>query len=94
MGSQRLWLATAGLAAYVVVAYQMAFFGRINLNIPSLWDTGEAQTLLLRGIVVAMVEETMFRGFLLFALARAWGDSRRGLLTALTIPALIFGNLF
>jgi membrane protease YdiL (CAAX protease family) len=56
-----------------------------------LWATDEAQTILLRGTVVAIVEETMFRGFLLFALARAWGDSRRGLLAAVTVPALIFG---
>jgi membrane protease YdiL (CAAX protease family) len=91
LGSRRLWLVTAGLAVYVVVAYQVAFFGKITPNIPSLWATGEAQTILLRGTVVAIVEETMFRGFLLFALARAWGDSRRGLLAAVAVPALIFG---
>jgi membrane protease YdiL (CAAX protease family) len=91
LGSRRLWLATAGLAVYVVIAYHVAFFGKITLNIPSLWATGEAQTILLRGTVVAFVEEIMFRGFLLFALARAWGDSRCGPLAALTIPALIFG---
>jgi carboxyl-terminal processing protease len=92
-GSRRLWLVTAALAVYVILAYQVAFFGKIDLYTPALWDTGEAQTILLRQIVVAVVEETLFRSFLLVALVRVWGDSRRGFLAALIVPALMFGLL-
>jgi membrane protease YdiL (CAAX protease family) len=91
LGSRRLWLVTAGLTVYVVAAYQIAFFGDIALNISSSWGSGGAQSILLRQAVVGVAEEFLFRGFLLFALVRIWGDSRRGLLAAVTLPALIFG---
>jgi carboxyl-terminal processing protease len=91
LGTPRLWLVTVGLALYVVIAYQLAFFHGIALNISSSWASGEAQSILLRQAVVGVAEETLFRGFLLYALVRVWGDSRRGLLAAVAVPALIFG---
>jgi CubicO group peptidase (beta-lactamase class C family)/membrane protease YdiL (CAAX protease family) len=90
-GSWRLWLVTAGLAVYVVVAYQVAFFGGIALNVSSFSGSGGAQAVLARQVVVTVAEEFLFRGFLLYALVRVWGDSRRSLLAAVTVPALIFG---
>jgi hypothetical protein len=91
LGTWRLWLVTVGLAVYVVIAYQMAFFRGIALDISSLWASGGAQSILMRQAVVGVAEETLFRGFQLFVLVRAWGDSRRGLLAAVAVPALIFG---
>jgi carboxyl-terminal processing protease len=91
LGGRRLWLVTAALTVYVVVAYQVAFFGKMALNNPTLWATGEAQTILMRNVVVGVVEETLFRGFLLYALVRVWGKKRRGILGAVAVPALIFG---
>jgi membrane protease YdiL (CAAX protease family) len=91
LGGRRLWLTTAGLTVYGVVAYQVAFFGGIALNISSSWGSGGAQSIFARQAVVGVAEELLFRGFLLYALVRVWGDSRRGLLAAVTVPALIFG---
>jgi membrane protease YdiL (CAAX protease family) len=91
LGSGRLWLLTAGLMAYVIVANQFGFFREIALHLSASWGTGEAQAILGRQVVVGFVEETLFRGFLLYALVRVWGNTRRGLLGALTVPALIFG---
>jgi membrane protease YdiL (CAAX protease family) len=91
LGSWRLWLVTVALAVCGVVAYQIAFFDKIALSIPDLWATEQARAILGRQVVVGVVEETLFRGFLLFALVRVWGNSRRGLLAAITIPALMFG---
>jgi membrane protease YdiL (CAAX protease family) len=93
LGSWRLWLATAVIAAYVVSAYQLAFFGRIVVSDSALWAAGEAQALLLRNAVVGVVEELLFRGLLLYALVRVWGRTRRGLLAAVSVSALIFGLL-
>ncbi len=90
-GSRRLWLVTAALTVYVVVAYQIAFFDGIALNLSRSWGSGGAQSILVRQAVVGVAEEFLFRGFLLYALVRVWGDSRRGLLAAVTLPALIFG---
>lgn len=93
LGSGRLWLLTGGLAAFVVVAYQFAFFGQIIVDLPASWAAGVAPAILGRQVVVGVVEETLFRGFLLYALVRVWGDTRRGLLAAVTLPALLFGLL-
>ena len=93
LGSGRLWLVTAGLMAFVVVAYQFAFFGEIVIDLSASWAVGQAPAILGRQVVVGIVEETLFRGFLLYALVRVWGDTRRGLLAAVTLPALLFGLL-
>jgi membrane protease YdiL (CAAX protease family) len=93
LGSWRLWLVTAGLAVYVVIAYEVAFFGDIALSVSSSWRSGGAQAILVRQAVVGVAEEFLFRGFLLYALVRLWGGSRRGLLAAGAVPALIFGLL-
>ena len=93
LGSGRLWLLTAGLAASLVVAYQFAFFGKIAIDLSASWAAGQAQAILGRQVVVGVAEETLFRGFLLYALVRVWGDTRRGLLAAVTLPALLFGLL-
>jgi membrane protease YdiL (CAAX protease family) len=92
-GGRRLWLVTAGLAAYVVIAYQFGFFHGIALDTTLVWDSGEAQAILARQAVVGIAEEFLFRGLLVCALVRAWGDTRRGLLAAVTVPALVFGLL-
>jgi membrane protease YdiL (CAAX protease family) len=90
-GSWRLWAVTAGLTVYVVIAYQLGFFRGLALNTASAWGSGEAQSILARQAVVGSAEEFLFRGLLVCALVRVWGDSRRGLLAAVTVPALIFG---
>jgi hypothetical protein len=75
----------------LVIVYQLAFFRGIAIDLSNLWGSGGAQSILMRQAVVGVAEETLFRGFLLYALVRVWGDSRRGLLAALAVPALIFG---
>ncbi|MGD8398740.1 MAG: CPBP family intramembrane metalloprotease [Anaerolineae bacterium] len=91
LGSRRLWMVTAGLTVYVVIGYQIGFFGGIALNTSSPWDSGVAQSILAGQAVVGIAEEFLFRGLLLCALVQAWGKSRRGLLAAVTVPALLFG---
>jgi membrane protease YdiL (CAAX protease family) len=91
LGSRRLWLVTAGLTVFAVAAYELAFFGKIVLPLSTSGSPGAAQVILLRNTVVGIVEEILFRGFLLYALVRVWGNTRRGTLTAVAVPALIFG---
>jgi len=92
LGGLRLWLIILATAVFIIVAYQFAFFSEIALNLDQLNGT-EARQILMRQAVVGFVEETMFRGILLFALVRVWGDSRRGMLAAIGVTALLFGML-
>jgi carboxyl-terminal processing protease len=91
LGSARLWLLTAGLTIFVVVAYHLAFFGETVVDLSTSTASGEAQAILRRQAVVGLVEETLFRGFLLYALVRVWGNTRRGLLAAVGVSAMVFG---
>jgi membrane protease YdiL (CAAX protease family) len=91
LGSGRLWLVTTGLMVLIAVAYQLAFFDRIVVDFSTVLASAEAQATLKGCALVGFVEETLFRGFLLYALVRVWGDTRRGLLAAVTLPALLFG---
>jgi membrane protease YdiL (CAAX protease family) len=50
-----------------------------------------ARSILLRQGIVGFVEETLFRGIILYALARVWGHTRRGLIAAVIVQAALFG---
>ena len=39
------------------------------------------------------MEEILFRGIILYALIRVWGDSKRGLFLAVLLSAMIFGSI-
>ena len=42
-------------------------------------------------LMVGLVEETVFRGMILYALLRAWGDTKSGILKAALISSVLFG---
>ncbi|MGD8625202.1 MAG: CPBP family intramembrane metalloprotease [Anaerolineae bacterium] len=93
LGGWRLWLLTLALVLYVCGAYHYAFFGTPFFDVGLLIRLPEARAILGRQLVVGFVEETVFRGVLLYALVRVWGTSRRGLFAAILTPALLFGVL-
>jgi membrane protease YdiL (CAAX protease family) len=93
LGSWQHWLITGGLILYVIVVYQMAFFGEMGLDLLDAWRSEAGQAILRRQAVVGVAEEFLFRGFLLYALVRVWGKTRRGLLAAVSVQALMFGLL-
>ena len=91
LGSRRLWLAVGVLTLALMAVHGLAFFGKIGVVLSTADAIDRALGILQRNAVVGIVEETLFRGLLLYALVRAWGDTRRGLLGAIAVPALIFG---
>lgn len=93
LGSRRIWLLTLAIVLYFYVAYRYAFFGTLAADLGLLIGLPDTYSIFARQMVVGFVEETLFRGFLLYALVRVWGTSRRGLLAAATLPALLFGSL-
>jgi len=44
-------------------------------------------------VSIGFVEESLYRGLLLFILLRAWGRTRSGLMAACVVQALLFGSL-
>jgi membrane protease YdiL (CAAX protease family) len=92
-GTLRTWAVTLVLVLYVILSGFYTYFGEITFRVGSLVDTPEARSLLLRMPLVGFVEETVFRGILLYALVRVWGKTKRGLVAAVLVQAALFGVL-
>jgi membrane protease YdiL (CAAX protease family) len=92
-GTWTIWALTLLLGCYLVLSGFYSFFGEVTFDIRSLFGTQEARAILLRQPIVGFVEETMFRGILLYALVRVWGQTRRGLVAAVVVQAALFGTI-
>ncbi len=89
LGGWQAWLlALAGLV-YYGAASLYAFFGRVAFDFSSLAHSG-APDVLGTCLLVGLSEEVLFRGLILFALARAWGHNPPGLIAAVVFSALLF----
>jgi membrane protease YdiL (CAAX protease family) len=93
LGNWQVWLVAFISTTYLVIAYQLGFFGQIRVDLSLFRYSSQAQTLLIRQLQVAFVEEILFRGILLYVLVRVWGAARRGLFNAALVTALLFGGL-
>jgi membrane protease YdiL (CAAX protease family) len=92
-GTGSTWVLTLLLGSYLVLAYFWAFFGEIRFDIGALFDRPAVRAILVEQSIVGFVEETIFRGILLYALVRVWGKTKLGLLAAVFVQAGLFGCL-
>jgi len=90
-GVPSTWLITLVLAIYIIIVGFFSFFEDITFAFNSLYSTQEARNILIRSILVGFVEETVFRGVLLYSLVRAWGKTRRGIVASIIVQAALFG---
>lgn len=86
----RTWALTLLLGAYLVLSGVFAFFGEVVFDARAIFDIEEARSILVRQAVVGFVEETVFRGIILYSLVRVWGRTKRGLLAAAVVQAALF----
>jgi membrane protease YdiL (CAAX protease family) len=90
VGTWQVWLVTLGATAYEIVVALWAFFGSLRLDgVASL----DALAMPLAGLTAGIVEEIVFRGAILYAFVRVWGNSRRGLFQSALLSAVLFGAL-
>ena len=92
-GTIPAWVLTIIIGLYVVLSGLYAYFGELSFELDALYVTQEARTILLQTFLVGFVEETIFRGFLLFAFVRVWGKTSGGLITGVVAQAALFGVL-
>lgn len=87
-GSIKIWLWIILIFVYHVVVDLYVFTGEIGIvssNSPLAMAT------LLYYLVAGLFEETLFRGLILLAMVRGWGDSKTGLLKAVMFSSMFFG---
>ena len=92
-GTPSIWLITVALAIYIVLVGFYSFFADFTFAFDSLYATQEARNILLRSLLAGFVEETVFRGVLLYSLVRVWGKTRWGIVASVIIQAALFGVL-
>lgn len=90
LGSRRLWLITLLILFYTGMSALIAFFGTLRVDM----SLNRSMTpVLVHTTMAGLMEETLFRGLILYALVSSWGTSRRGLISAVSVSAFLFGGL-
>ncbi len=89
LGSWQTWVVALLALIYVILAYSFAFFGDFSLD-TVLFSSAEARSIFGRQVVVGLVEEILFRGLILYAFVRVWGETSRGLLASIFLSAFLF----
>jgi len=93
VGRGRIWLlAVAGLV-YIAGASLYWFYGGLAFDGSRLLQQPEARAAVLAQLGAGLSEELLFRGLVLCGLARAWGQTRRGIIKAVLVTSLIFAVL-
>jgi membrane protease YdiL (CAAX protease family) len=93
LGSGPVWLLTLGGLIYFVCASLYAFYGKVAFDFSTLIRLPAARTTVLTQFVVGLNEEILFRGLVLYALARVWGNTKYGLIGSVLLTSLLFAVL-
>jgi membrane protease YdiL (CAAX protease family) len=74
-------------AAYKCIAWQFPFFGNVSLEItnPAL-----SASVGVNALATGPIEELPFRGIVLYAFLRLWGDARPGIIRSVVYSAALF----
>ena len=87
-GRINVWLVIAPVMIYKVLSWLFSFTGDISIAFP---DTGLALANLIFPFQTSLVEEIMFRGFVLTAMMIAWGNTKQGQFKAVVLSSAFFG---
>lgn len=88
LGDRRLWRTTLVILVWTCGCALVGFFGTLAADLSV--DAAMTPTLVQAGLA-GVVEELLFRGLVLLLLVRAWGTTRRGVVGAVVVSALLFG---
>ena len=86
-GSWTAWLVTLLLVAYETVAFQLAFFGDLSIQMS---NPGLSLSVALNALATGPLEEIPFRAVILYAFLRLWGGTRKGIVRSVLYSAAIF----
>jgi membrane protease YdiL (CAAX protease family) len=93
LGSWQVWLLALGGMIYFVCASLYAFYGKVAFDFSSLIRLPASRTTVLTQFVVGLSEEILFRGLVLYTLARVWGNTKYGLIGSVLLTSLLFAVL-
>lgn len=90
LGNWKGWAAALVLQIYYLLELVYSFFGEFSFIVPANAGSGIR---VLSVFIGATFEEILFRGVVLYALVSVWGETRKGVLKAVVVSALLFGAI-
>jgi len=88
-GSKQIWLLAFVMMLYNAVFAAYAFTGSFKLGLPGLNLT---LAVIFFTFTTSLLEETMYRGLVLTATVKAWGNTRKGLFAAAIVSGLFWAS--
>jgi membrane protease YdiL (CAAX protease family) len=90
LGQRNIWLLAIGIGVYKAVLSVYAFTGSFEFQLPTVSLTA---AVLFFTFSTSLLEETMYRGVLLTAMVKAWGNTRKGLFAAAILSGFFWASL-
>jgi len=90
-GAFSAWVITLIVLAYDLVTTTYALFGSVDVF--GISDPVLSASVAANALMTGLIEEIPFRGMILYAFFRLWGDSRRGMIKGILYSSLLFGGL-
>ena len=88
--SPHRWAVIVLPTLYMCLAFPYAYTRSLTID---LSNPAKVVATFLHAQTIGLVEETIFRGVIMYAFLRLWGDSQRGLARSILISSLLFGSL-
>ncbi len=89
LGSWQMWLLALGGLVYFASASLYSFYGRVAFDFSSLLRS-DARTVVITHFMAGLSEEILFRGLVLFALIRRWGNTTLGIFGSILLASALF----
>jgi membrane protease YdiL (CAAX protease family) len=93
LGRWPVWLLALGGMTYFTIASLYSYFSKINFDFSSLIQIPDARAIVMSQFAVSLCEEILFRGVVLYSLARVWENTKRGMIGSVVLSSLIFAVL-
>ncbi len=90
LGSLQVWLLALGGLVYSACASLYSLYGSIAFDLSSLLRLPDARAAVTTHFVAGLSEEILFRGLLLSALIRVWGNTTRVILGSVLLTSALF----
>ncbi len=92
-GRWQAWLIGLGGLVYFTCASLYSFYGEVVFNSSTLIRSSASLTTVMTHFVVGLSEEILFRGLVLYCLARVWGGTQKGMIGSVVLTSLLFAVL-
>ncbi len=87
-GTLSAWLITLLITGFEIATHMLPAFGSLELEIP---DPGLSISVAINAMATGFIEEIPYRGIVLYAFIRTWGNSKAGIAMSVVCSSLIFG---